>query len=186
MKSLNIGVDIDGCVTNPYYYLSHFNKIFNKQITIEQCTEYDLRKIYNITHEEWESKFQDNIEGFLDSVDIRDDVVEVLSRIKLNHDCHFITARSNTEYMRKRTEDYLDENNLNGIPLHMLSSHYKVNKAKELGIHTFIEDCGNNALELAREGIRVFLMDTNYNQCVEHENIIRVKDWREIEQLLMD
>jgi uncharacterized HAD superfamily protein len=66
------------------------------------------------------------------------------------------------------------------MELYMLSSHYKVEQAKELKIDVFVEDSGSNALELAENGIKVFLLNTNYNQNVQHENITRVNDWYDI------
>jgi hypothetical protein len=44
----------------------------------------------------------------------------------------------------------------------------------------FIEDRDKHAIELANEGIKVLLLDKEYNQGVIHPNIVRVKDWQEI------
>ena len=184
MRKLSIGLDIDGCITRSYYYLPFFNKLYNKNIKESQCTQYFLRGIFGIDESEWKLKYNQNIKGFFDSVDIRENAVETLSRIKLIHNCNFITARENTKYVRQRTEDYLKDNKLHDIPLHMLSSHYKVDKAKELSIDVFVEDSESNALELADSGIKVLLMDANYNKNVRHENIIRVNNWLEIEEIL--
>ena len=189
MMSLNnmvIGIDIDGVISTPYYYLNHFNKLYNKSFTENQCTDYNLRNIYNVTEEEWETKFHENIIGYFESCDIREDASETINKIKLSYDCHFITARSDTQYVRTITENYLKQNNLDSIPLHMLSSHYKVDRAKELKIDLFIEDNGNNALQLANEGIMVLLMDTYYNKEYSHKNIVRVNNWNEIEEILLN
>ncbi len=35
MKNLNICIDIDGTITDPYYWLNITNKYFNKNITEE-------------------------------------------------------------------------------------------------------------------------------------------------------
>ena len=185
MRKLNLAVDIDGVLSNSYYYLPYFNKLHNTNIVESQCTQYYLRDIFGVTEEEWKLKYNQNIKGFFDSVDIRENAVECLSRIKLIHNCSFITAREDTEYVRKRTEDYLKDNKLHDIPLHMLSSHYKVDKAKELGVDIFVEDSESNALELADSGIKVLLMDAFYNKNTKHKNIIRVDNWLEIEEILL-
>ena len=70
-----------------------------------------------------------------------------------------------------------------GIPnndLHMLGSHFKVNKARELDCHIFIEDRYENALEIALAGFDVLLIDTNYNRLPLIPGIIRVYDWLDI------
>ncbi len=44
-----------------------------------------------------------------------------------------------------------------------------------------IEDTKEHSELCAKDGIKTFLLDKPWNQhCVEHENIIRVKDWNEI------
>ena len=54
------------------------------------------------------------------------------------------------------------------------------NKAKELNCDVFIEDNPQNSLEIAESGIKVLLMDTNYNKTLSHKNIIRVQNWNDI------
>ena len=176
----NIGIDIDGCLTTSYCWLNHFNRMFNRNFTEEECTDYNLRNIYGINEDVWEKSFCDNIEGYFESCDIREDASEVINKINLEHNCSFITARRDNKLVRGITESYLKENKLDNIPLHMLNSHYKVDRAKELNIDLFIEDNPSNALQLANEGITVLLMDSYYNKEARHENIFRVSGWSEI------
>ena len=48
----------------------------------------------------------------------------------------------------------------------------------------FIEDHPYNALNLANGGIKVILIDCNYNKGVEHQNITRVSYWKEIKDVI--
>lgn len=179
---MNIGLDLDGTITNPYYWLEFFNNLFNKNLTEKDCIKYNLCEIYGVGNDMWDVINKQHIKGYLDSVDIREDAIEIINKLKQKHNCSFITARSDTEYIRNRTIEYLTQNNLDNIPLYMLSSHYKVDKAKELNIEVFVEDSLSNALELSANGIKVFLINTNYNQGELNENIIRVNNWHEIYQ----
>ena len=43
-----------------------------------------------------------------------------------------------------------------------------------------IEDNPDNAMILAENGIKVILFDRLYNQNINHENIIRCRNWNEI------
>ncbi len=53
--------------------------------------------------------------------------------------------------------------------------------AKSLKMAYFIDDAPHNALDVAREGIPVFLVDTPWNKNMEsYELITRVKSWDEI------
>ena len=59
-------------------------------------------------------------------------------------------------------------------------------KAKELECHIFIEDNPSNAMQLANEGMKVLLIDTNYNKEIEHENIVRVNNWIDIHGFIQE
>ena len=41
-----------------------------------------------------------------------------------------------------------------------------------------------NALNLAEGGIKVILIDCNYNKDINHKNIIRVSSWKEIRSVI--
>lgn len=180
IKRLNIGIDIDGTITTPYYWRVFFNKLFNKNIEEKDCTTYDLKKLYGADKELWQEVYGSNLDLFYNNVDIRKDAVYILQLLKKQHNCSFITARSNTQYHIKQTKKYLKTHSLDDINLYMLTGHYKVDKCKELGINVFIEDSPLNSLQLAESGIKVFLLNNNYNRDVKHKNITRVNNWDEI------
>ena len=48
MKNLNICIDIDGTITDAYYWLDITNKYFNKNITEEQVTEHYIHDVMGI------------------------------------------------------------------------------------------------------------------------------------------
>lgn len=51
----------------------------------------------------------------------------------------------------------------------------------ELGISIFIEDNSSYALDCAKKGIKVLLLDKPWNKNYEkHPNIIKVNSWEEI------
>ena len=50
----------------------------------------------------------------------------------------------------------------------------------ELKCDIFIEDNYDNAVNLSNEGVKVLLIDTNYNQKPLNANIVRVYNWKEI------
>ena len=84
------------------------------------------------------------------------------------------------------TKNWLNENGFEEIDVYLLGSDYKIQKAKELECHIFIEDNPSNAMQLANEGMKVLLIDTNYNKEIEHENIVRVNNWIDIHGFIQE
>ncbi|WP_301553858.1 hypothetical protein [Clostridioides difficile] len=39
-------------------------------------------------------------------------------------------------------------------------------------------------MQLADDGVKVILLDTNYNKDVKHQNIVRVSNWIDIEKII--
>ena len=52
MKRLNICIDIDGTMTEPYYFMPYFNKYFNKYLTKEDCTTHRIDELYGLRRDE--------------------------------------------------------------------------------------------------------------------------------------
>lgn len=58
--------------------------------------------------------------------------------------------------------------------------------ARDLGISYFIDDAPHNALDVASQGIPVFLVDTPWNKNMEsHELVMRVTSWDEIAERIL-
>lgn len=53
MDNLNICIDIDGTITEPYYWLEISNKYFKKNIKPEDITVYNIEDVLGITEEEY-------------------------------------------------------------------------------------------------------------------------------------
>jgi uncharacterized HAD superfamily protein len=178
MKKFNICIDIDGTITDPYYYLEVCNRYFNKNITPQEVTQYNLEKIYGVTAEEFTIFYNLNKLELHKNQRIREDAVEVLNKLRDKHNLYFVSARDSS--MEQLTLDYLSMHNISYDSLHLLGSHYKLDKARELSCDIFIEDSYGNADYLAENGFKVLLLDTYYNRQIEKENIIRVNNWYDI------
>lgn len=182
MKNLNICIDIDGTITSPYHYLPYLNDIYNKNLTEE-----DFTTVY------WAELYGDTLEGMLDKlhskhinsyskIEIIEGVKEVIAELYKENNLFFVTARNPS--LQQITKDWLEKQQLSQIPLYLLGTDKKLDKAKQLKCNVFIEDNPNNALNLANGGITVILIDCNYNKDIYHRNIIRVSSWREIKNII--
>lgn len=178
MNTLNICIDIDGTITNAYDWLDIANKYFNKNITEDQVTEYEIHAVMGIERHEYEdfySKYKFKIHS---KQRLRDDAKLVITVLHQLHNIYFVTARD--QELETLTHLFLRKNQIPYDDLFVLGSHYKVDKARQLNCNIFIEDNYNNAIQLSEAGFKVLLIDTNYNKKSLNDNIIRVNNWKEI------
>jgi len=182
MKDLNICIDIDGTITDAYYWLNITNKYFNKNIKEEEITEYYIHDVMGIKLEEYEEFYDKNKIEIHSEQKIRQDVKIVLKSLSELHNIYFVTARDKSLTMF--THSFLKKNEIPYDDLFVLGSHYKVNKARELECNVFIEDNYDNAVQLSDAGFKVLLIDTNYNRKPLNNNIVRVYDWKEIYSII--
>jgi uncharacterized protein len=182
MNNLNICIDIDGTITDAYYWLDLANKHFNKNLSETDITEYCIHEVLGISENDY-NEFYERYKFKLHSEQlIREDAKVFIKRLNLLHNIYFVTARDKSLTML--THGYLRKNGIPYDELFVLGSHYKVEKAKELDSSIFIEDSYDNAMQLSRAGFKVLLIDTNYNRKSINENIIRVYNWTEIYRII--
>ncbi|EKQ57258.1 MULTISPECIES: hypothetical protein [unclassified Clostridium] len=182
MKKLNICIDIDGTITDPYYWLSHANSYFNCNISEEQVTCYEIANVLNVKESDY-LEFYDKLKVKIHTEEkLRDDVKEILNKVFENNNIYFVTAREKS--LELLTFLYLKEHGIPFDELYVLGTHNKVPKAFDLDCDIFIEDSYDNALQLSQSGFFVILLDTNYNRFELNENIVRVSNWTEVLQII--
>lgn len=185
MKNLNICIDIDGTITDPYFWLDIANKYFNKNVTIDKVTEYKVDIVMGITRDEYYDFYDKNkFKMHNDNVSLRENAKEVIEElIKLNN-IYFVTARDKD--LKLLTYSYLNNNSIPYDDIFVLGTHYKVDMARKLKCDIFIEDSYENALQLSENGFKVLLIDTNYNRKPLNKNIVRVLNWNEIYEIIKE
>ncbi|AKN32893.1 nucleotidase [Clostridium carboxidivorans P7] len=185
MKNLNICIDIDGTITDPYFWLDIANKYFNKNVTIDKVTEYKVDIVMGVTRDDYYDFYDKNkFKMHNDNVSLRENAKEVIEElIKLNN-IYFVTARDKD--LKLLTYSYLNNNGIPYDDIFVLGTHYKVDMARKLKCDIFIEDSYENALQLSENGFKVLLIDTNYNRKPLNKNIVRVLNWNEIYELIKE
>ncbi|WP_455542438.1 5' nucleotidase, NT5C type [Intestinibacter sp.] len=182
MKNLNICIDIDGTITSPYHYLPYLNSIYNKNLTEEDFTTVYWAELYGDTLEGMLDKLHSNHLNSYSEAHVVEGVKEVVDELYKENNLFFVTARNST--LKEITLNWLKKQQLSHMPLYLLGTDNKLDKAKELKCDIFIEDHPRNALNLANGGIKVILIDCNYNKDIDHKNIIRVSSWEEIKSVI--
>ncbi|NTW71340.1 MAG: hypothetical protein HGA49_03770 [Eubacteriaceae bacterium] len=184
MKSLNLCIDIDGTITEPYYWLASANAYFKSNLQPEDVTMYEIHKLLGVDQAIYHNFYQQNCEQLHSEADIRIGVHSVLTNLHNHHYLHFVTARE--EKLTDISVQWLQKHQIPLDSITHLGSHYKVEKALELQADFFIEDRYENALELAEAGIQVLLIDCSYNRGYLPHNVFRVSHWFQIEKIIGD
>lgn len=182
MKNLNICIDIDGTITEPYYWLTYANNYFQSNISESQVTSYDIAEVFKVkkeTYLEFYEKYKFKIHS---EQKLRDDVLVELNKLYLSNNIYFITARDKS--LELLTFNYLKKYKIPFDKVFVLGTHNKVPAAKELQCDIFIEDSYDNAILLSNAGFKVILIDTNYNRLPLNNNIIRALNWNDISQII--
>lgn len=178
MKALNICIDIDGTITDPYFWLDSANKYFNKNITSEEITQYEVHKVLKVSREDYTKFYNKNKFTLHNREDINKDAVDIIQELIKSNNIYFVTAREKS--LEILTREYLNRNKVPYDGIYVLGTYHKVDTAKNLNCDLFIEDSFENAVELSKNGFKVLLVDTNYNRFPLKENIKRVFNWSQI------
>ncbi|MCI1945409.1 5' nucleotidase, NT5C type [Clostridium luticellarii] len=182
MKSLNICIDIDGTITDPYFWLNSANKYFNKNITSDEITQYEVHKALKVSREEYTNFYNENKFDLHHRERINKDAVGTIQKLIKSSNIYFVTAREKS--LEILTREYLNRNNVPYDGVYVLGTYHKVDTAKDLNCDLFIEDSFENAVELSENGFKVLLVDTNYNRFPLKENIKRVFNWTQIHNII--
>lgn len=198
MKKLKIGIDIDNVIADSYpHYINAFNKKFGTSVKYKEVFHfYYLEKnvgveetlvvefIESIVHSE---EFQLQIPPVVNSLNI------INKWIKNGYSIHYITSRpSDTKnetlkwlknqgfWVKGVTLDLYHETEHNFSHISRINN-FKRNVADRKELDIFIED----SIDIAKSlDIPVLLLDKPWNQSKLPENVTRVKDWEEIENLV--
>ncbi|WP_027398797.1 nucleotidase [Anaerovorax odorimutans] len=184
MRKLNLCIDIDGTVTEPYYWIPRVNEYFNTNIEPKDVKFYEIHKLLGVKENVYNEFYEIYGELLHKEAKIRVGVKEIINKLYDLHNIYFVTARE--ERMRYVSLEWLTRNQLPMHGIHLLGSHNKVRKAVDLDCDLFIEDRYENALQLAHAGFEVLLIDCNYNKGMLPSNVTRVRHWFQIDKLIKD
>lgn len=195
MKKLIIGCDADGVLTDMSKFNIENGKIFFRREPINPDA-YSIKEMFNC------SKLEELLYGFLYYPKYckrcinRVDSDLVIQKLNLEGNrLYEITARKFAtynnplgKYIRKLFENWTSKNNMQFERYEYCSEsdspRDKMIACNKLSVDIMIEDKSDVALYLADNGVKVLLFDAPYNKEVRHENIVRVKNWNEIYDII--
>lgn len=185
---MKIGIDIDNCISNfddtlLKEYLKHDKELRNTGI-INENPEYLRRGMFDWTEEEEKNFYDANIEKFAKSLKPLENSPYYIKKLKEDgHEIYIITGRNNGEYANpyELTEEWLKQYDIIYDKLVLTDAydkHAKTVVCLEDNIDLMIEDSTRTSLDLKNNGIKVFTMNTRYNQ--KEQTLDRVSNWKEI------
>lgn len=185
---MRIGIDIDNCISNfddtlLKEYLKH-DKVLRNTGIINENPEYLRKGMFDWTEEEENSFYNANIENFAKKLKPIQDSSYYIKKLKEDgHEIYIITGRNNGEYTNPNelTKEWLDKYNIiydKLILTNAYDKHAKTEVCLENNIDLMIEDSITISLDLISNGIKVYTMNTRYNQ--KEQTLDRVSKWKEI------
>ncbi|MBM7855330.1 putative HAD superfamily protein [Desulfohalotomaculum tongense] len=178
-----IGCDLDGTICdNLPLLVDELNRFTGENIAMDDISEYDVTKVYNITREDFIQLMKEKEEKIIKKSPLIPGADKYLKKLAgENHRIHIITARS--PVLKEITSAWLNRCQIPYHGLHLLNSHDKVEICQRLAVDVMVEDNYNNAVQLAAAGIRVILFAAPHNQKWRWPGE-RCVWWRDIYKLL--
>lgn len=177
-KSLILGIDIDGTITDPGSFIPFLNKAFNKQHKYEDIKQYDLTPYYGVSGDVFDKWFMDNGGLVYGESPLVPHAKEILEELQHQHQLVYISARDLAHL--DVTMDWFVKHSVPYHHVELIGSHHKIEAAKQFNVNMFFEDKYDNACDISEElDIPVLLFDTPYNQGPLPEKSKRVNNWLE-------
>ena len=185
---MRIGVDIDNVLSNFNEvllkdYIKHDKELRNTGI-INENPEYLRKGMFDWTEKEEKSFYNSNIQNFAQKLKPIEDSPYYIKKLREDgHEIYIITGRDNGEYTNpyELTKAWLNNYNIVYDKLlftNAYDKHAKTEVCLENNIDLMIEDSTRISLDLINNCIKVYTMNTRYNQ--KEQTLDRVSKWKEI------
>ncbi|MEJ8544018.1 5' nucleotidase, NT5C type [Brevibacillus borstelensis] len=182
-RTLTIGIDIDGTVTEPSSIVPLMNESFGKHLRYEDCFVYNLAKVYDISDEAFADWLDKHGERLYDEAPVHGTADSILRSWFGRHRLIYISAREARH--RDVTLNWFSRYQIPFHELDLIGSHDKLAAAQKWRVDLFLEDRLENALQLSEAlEIPVLLFDTPYNQGTLPELVHRVHSWEQVDALV--
>ena len=193
---MNIGIDIDDTIANTYDVLFNYVQEYTIHDIVtdrEKANRDIIAQMYYTNFRNGDKKqdkefFDKYYEKTVLKVKPKRNAVENIKKLKEEgNQIYLITARFPSEKfnIEELTKDWLKKYDIPYDKL-ILNSENKVITAKEHCIDIFVDDNIKNCTEMAKAGIKTYIMDTIVNKDFIDENIERVYSWSQLYQKIED
>lgn len=200
---MNIGIDIDDTISKTFETIIEYCKIYDKEVVKNEertlllgsvNSHRYIEALFHWTEAQKLEFFNSYYKEIIQKVELKENVKEVLSKLKQEgHKVYIVTARSD-KFIDKRynktgkivneiTKKWLNENDLNYDEL-IVDAEDKERVCKEKQIDLFIDDSYVACEKIQKVGTKTLYMTSEVNKKVnvKDKKIKRVYSWSEIYQ----
>ena len=182
---MKIGIDIDNCISNfddtlLEEYLKHDKTLRNTGIINDKAKHFS-KGMFDWTDEEEKDFYYANIESFAKKLRPLQDAPLYIQKLKEEgHKIYIISGRNNGEYKDpySLTTEWLQKYNITYDKLILTNKHEKTKVCLENKIDLMIDDNTSICLDLLKNGIKVYKMNTRYDE--KELPLDRVSTWEEL------
>lgn len=198
---MNIGIDIDGVLTNYTKYVIEEGIKYCKEHHIPyqlKADGYDSTEILGWDKKTDKEFWKQKIFDYATNNPVEENASNVIKKLKENNTIYIITARwlaspeeesnlmateENCQKMRRIVKEWLSKNDIPYDHIIFSNSDKSVH-ILENNISFMIEDSATNVRELSKI-TKVVCFDRPYNKNIANENIHRCSNWQEIGDYLI-
>lgn len=191
---MNIGIDIDGVLTNLERFALDYGTKFNIEEGIKteiHTEEYWEQEKFNWTEEQEEKFWNKYLEYYVKELKTREFASEIIEKLqKEGNKIYIITARNESGLppqsygkMQEMTKKWLEKNNIQYEELIFTTDDKKLQHCLENNIEIMIEDSPKNILRISQK-IPVIKFECLYNKNIEGKNIITAYSWYHIYDII--
>lgn len=191
---MNIGIDIDGVLTNLERFALDYGTKFNIEEGIKteiHPEQYWEQEKFSWTEEQEEKFWNKYLEYYVKEQRPREFVTEIIKKLqKEGNKIYIITARNESGLplqhygkMQEMTKRWLEKNNIQYEELIFTTDDKKLQHCLENNIEIMVEDSPKNIVGISQK-IPVIKFECLYNKNIEGKNIITAYSWYHIYDII--
>ncbi|MCD6579652.1 hypothetical protein J7L48_09250 [bacterium] len=180
-----IGIDIDSVLADSdQVFTKELERITGKKLFRSDNSPFKYEEAFDLDDKTISKFWQDfTAKRGWQKIPVMPNSVETVKRLK-NQDYYIIIISARPPKIEAQTKEWLKINNIYYDELYLTDYKEKINYITHLSnLKYFIEDHPDFAYQFAEKGVKVLLFDWPWNKNVSHKNIIRVKNWIEIQNI---
>lgn len=209
-KKTAIGIDIDNVISDSVQPFADFwllnkiyeSRLFGSRFFVEKMLLNLLsskfmglfskksRRIRDIILKAKSKNFKKVMETVLLNVKPFPNSMKVINKLHKRYDVYLITTREYFFDVKELTYKWLKKNKIKIPRNRVIFCTDKISEIKRHHIRIVIEDHPKITVDMAEQGIKVYLFDYWFNRMTNHNNIIRISNkpngyWHNVEKILL-
>ena len=182
---INIGIDIDGVLTDLENYIGTVGKKYMLVNNLDFDEEMHTNTIYGFLSKEDSHQFWDmHWEKYATTIKMRKNANNVIEKLKNDgNKIIIITARTyDSQIMKKLIIKWLKKNNIKYDKI-VFSNLNKLKNCLDNKIDIMIEDSVSN-IEQLKNYMKIICFNAKYNQSYANSQIYRVSNWDDVYNII--